>query len=220
MVAVRPTSDKSVEFSPLDNLFDEIPDPPPKIHEMRVADFVVNPLTCAMVDVGDHSSANIDRMIEILQDIKSIKFNLDQTRKRVEREFELMCDKSKKSNTHRIIGDKHQLVIEYPSRSFNNSGLKKLWEKLSEQVGSLAANLDINAAKKVATLRDKFMRITEISVNLKDFKLYESADAVPAEYDELFKDIARLEDTSNWPSFKVPDKESEIGSDPIVVQKI
>ena len=220
MVAVKPSSSSSFQDDLLGDLFDKIPDPPPKIRDVDVKQVVVNPLSCAMIDVGDHTSANIDRMIECLQDIKSIKSNLDETRKRIERELESMCDKSKAKNTHHIIGEKYDLVLECPSRSFNNAGCKKLWSELSEEVNKAVSQGDMDTANKIAALRNKFLRITEVAVNLKDFKLYEGADVVPPEYDELFKKIARLEDTSNWPSFKLPEKGTDLGSSPIVVQKI
>lgn len=224
MVAVKPNVNSSMADDAFDSLFDYVPDPPPpkpKLPEPQK--LVVNPLTCGLVDVADATPPGIDRMIECLQDIKAVKSNLDRTRKEIEYALEALCDKSKKSNTHHLIGDKLQMTVEYPSRKFNNSGLKKLYESLSEQISIKAiACSDIVGAQKLAKLRDTFMRITEIAVNLKDFKLYEGADTAPPEYVKVADDISRLEELDRWPSFKLPErKESDdLGSDPVVVQRL
>jgi hypothetical protein len=207
MVAVKPNAQSSMNDEALDSLFDYVPDPPlPKPKLPEPAKLVVNPLTCGLVDVADATPPGIDRMIECLQDIKAVKSNLDTTRKQIEYALEKLCDKSKKSNTHHIIGDKLQMTVKYPGRKFNNSGLKKLYESLSEQISTRAISCnDIAGAQKLAKLRDTFMRITEIAVNLKDFKLYEGADTAPPEYTKLADDISRLEEQDRWPSFKLPE---------------
>jgi len=220
MVALKPTND----LSPLDSIFDHVPDPKPvdKFPPPSMNNVVVNPMTCAMVDCGDTSSSGIDRMVECLADIKAVKANLEETRKRVERALEGLCDKTKKGNTHHLIGDKYNLTIEYPGRSFNNSGLKKVWNALSDQIRLAVDGGEVEQAKRIAVMRDKFLRITEISVNLKDFSMYDGADAVPPEYDEILEKIGSLEEPRGWPYFKLPEKEGEkLGSDSaIIVQKI
>ena len=207
----------------LDDLFGFTEKPLPSLIEQPPIKIVVNPVTCAMVNLNDTTPSGIDRMIEALQDIKEVKTHLDMTRRQIEHSLESLCDKASKSRTHHIIGSTLRLDVEYPSRDFNNSVLKGIWNEFSEKIERLILDdHDFEKSRDLAKLRQTFLRITEVSVNLKDFKLYEGDNTTaPPEYKELAEKIARCEERGGFPSFKLPErKEDHLGSDPLVVQRL
>lgn len=170
---------------------------------------ILNPITCAMVDLNDTTPLGIDRIVECLTDIDSIMKRLGDMKTALRDTIRRLVPKNAKSKTNYIRGENCEVQIVLPSRSFNNSVLKKLWVEYSGDEAMLK-------------LRDEFLRVDSVAVNMVPFKKLEDIEKAPKPLLDLRDAIKRCEDPFNYkdPTVKVTKGgETNLGNDPIIIQQ-
>lgn len=201
--------------------------------DLHVKNIVFDPQTLRPVDLNDRSPAGVDAAIAVYMNAKSAAKRLKGIMYQTATAISNLTDKAGLKNTRFVRGDALEVKVVFPSRDFNPSQIKKIYEaadttKLADQIvaeiqdfieksdvdGTYNLQLLIEsfiAARRIQQKTHELLRVDTVKVNLTPLKAAEKCgDKIDRESGVIRDAILAHEQTPFFdPTITLEDGETE-----------